>query len=392
MFAMPLGAICIAIVSILLVAGLAPFHAPKNQVAWLKGQNGLQFKRHSSIVSAASFPAKAGDENFGETLELLLRPSSLLSTNTILAFDAPSGAGVGFVVRQYKNALVVRQPYIDGQGVRQVTWPTAMDVFSDDSPLFVTIALGKHEMSIYLNGALREAFETKGNSVSNLSGRLVMGNSTDGSDSWTGQVLGLAMYHTQLTSEQVAEHYTDWTNNHEPAADRDEMFFALYLFNESRGKVVHNLVDATNNLIIPNSYFLLHPRLFSSIKRDYKPTWQYWEDVSVNVAAFVPLGFFVSAYFSEVYKIRFTLVLTIVLGFLVSFTIESLQFFLPTRSSGSTDLITNTLGTAIGIALHRSPFSPVLLSLGRKPITMMKASTKSGPETRASNPTVFQES
>jgi hypothetical protein len=164
-----------------------------------------------------------------------------------------------------------------------------------------------------------------------------------------------------LTASQVAEHYASWTKNQQPVIRNDEAPVALYMFNEHKGNVVLNRLDSTNNLIIPDRYFALHPPFLSSVLRDYQSTWGYWQDIGVNIAGFIPYGFFFGILWSEVRTIKHPAVTTIFIGLLISFTVEVLQVFLPTRSSGSTDLITNTLGTAIGVMIHSSRLVQSLL-------------------------------
>jgi len=67
-----------------------------------------------------------------------------------------------------------------------------------------------------------------------------------------------------------------------------------------------------------------------------------------------PSRLFFVAYFSTARAIKNAAATAILLGFLTSLMIEVLQAYLPTRDSGMHDLITNTLGTGLGVLLYRS--------------------------------------
>jgi glycopeptide antibiotics resistance protein len=103
--------------------------------------------------------------------------------------------------------------------------------------------------------------------------------------------------------------------------------------------------------MIPEHFFVLHEPFLELPWNEYYPGWNYWKDVAINIAGFIPLGFLFWAYFSLVLRIEHPTVVTVAFGFAVSLTIEVLQAFLPTRNSGMTDLITNTFGTVLGALL-----------------------------------------
>jgi hypothetical protein len=125
----------------------------------------------------------------------------------------------------------------------------------------------------------------------------------------------------------------------------------LYLFNEGGGDAVHNQFDSLTDLVIPKRFFVLHEPFLERPWNEYYPGWSYWKDVGVNVAGFIPLGFFFFGYFSFLRRVKHPIAITTAFGFAVSLTIEVLQSLLPTRNSGTTDLITNTFGTAVGVIL-----------------------------------------
>jgi hypothetical protein len=212
-----------------------------------------------------------------------------------------------------------------------------------------------------VNGALARASPQFGLTSRDLTGQLVVGNDPLADDGWQGQLRGLAIYNRALTETQVLQHYNAWTTN-QNAEIKNEGPIALYLFNEGMGNVVHNQVNSGTDLQIPEHYFVLQAPFLERPWDEFQPSWSYWKNVLINIGGFVPLGFFFCAYFGSVRRFDRAALATIVLGGVVSCTIEVLQAFLPTRDSGMTDIITNTLGTGIGAMLYSCDSVQALLA------------------------------
>jgi VanZ family protein len=321
-------------------------------VRWLGNKNGLEFASNSSVLSAAAFHSKSSRASRLESIEIWLVPASSSSAGTILGFGESDHPGAGFALRQHKNMLFVRQYYVDKSGAAGAKWLPVGDVVAEGRPLFISATMSDLGTSIYINGALSRTYARLGESKNNLTGRLVVADGAEGRSSWPGRMLGLGMYASELTPSQVGEHYANWTRGQPPVIREDEAPTALFAFDERYGHVAHNRVDPTTNLVIPDRYFVMHPPFLASVARDYQPTREYWHDIIINVAGFIPCGFLFAVFLSEIRIVKYPAWTAISIGLLISLTIEVLQAFLPTRSSGATDLITNTLGTGAGVTIY----------------------------------------
>jgi len=353
---------CLCVLCIILMAGLWPLHIPRNNVAWLKNKNGLLIGRFGNAVSAGPLENNSSGDRAPCSLELWLSPSGINENRTILSFYGSAHPGDPFSIQQNKGGLRIQRYNVDERGVSRNAWFTVDGVFRQNQPVFVTVTLGKRDTLVYVDGILLQESGISGDSSNNFTGRIILGDSPTTSYNWSGQVLGIAIYEQQLTTIQVAKHWLSWTKTVQPVFPKDEAPVALYLFNENGGSVAHNQIDPGTDLIISSRYSVLHPGFLLTPWREYKNTWSYWQDFGINVGGFIPLGICFAAYFSLVRVISRPRAATIALGFGVSLTIEVLQALLPTRSSGMTDLITNTLGTAIGVMFYGRSFVQHLLA------------------------------
>ncbi|HEY1658112.1 MAG TPA: VanZ family protein [Candidatus Sulfotelmatobacter sp.] len=345
---------CVLVLCGILVAGLWPFHAPRNNVGWLAQGAGLEIGKYGSIVTAGEFTNAKPDTDGSCSLEIWLAPGRASASGTILAFYRPETHSSPFALRQSLSDLSIESLF---RGRRQNGSKTKVyvdDFFIHPKLVLLTLSSNPSGTSLYANGAFVKTLPNFRFSPQDLTGRLILGNSPFSTHEWSGNVKGLAIYPRGLIPEEVAQHYQQWTAGAQSAPG--ESAIAFYRFDEGSGPLIHNRVDQATNLTIPSRFFILDEQFLERPWKEFRNDTHYWEDVVVNIAGFIPLGLVLFAYFSVAAKFKNAALLTVAIGFAASLTIEVGQAFLPTRNSGMTDLMTNTLGTALGVLLFRLDF------------------------------------
>jgi hypothetical protein len=348
-----LAVICAAILCSILFLGLWPLTPhPKNQVAWLESENGLRFGHYGTILSADAFKATDVEGGAPCSLEIWSKPRLINDSSTMLAFYSPEKL-VSFSLQQSLGDLIFQRQTRNQQGHVSEVHIYVDDVLRQETAAFITITASTQGTAIYVDGALAKSSSHFGLSSRDFAGQLVVGNSPVANESWSGDLRGLAIYDRKLTSMEVLGHFNSWTKNARPTISEKEGPAALYLFNEREGSVVHNRAGSAPDLYTPDHYLIVRQTLLEVPWKEYHPGWGYYKDLLINIGGFIPFGFVFCAYFSSALHLKRPQLKTILLGFTVSLTIEVLQGFIPTRASGLTDVITNTLGTGIGVMLFQ---------------------------------------
>jgi hypothetical protein len=358
-----LGLFCASILAGILMAGLWPFHAPKNEVSWLHDGDGLHFGRHGVMLASVASRLAGSKAGVSCSVEILLRPDNPDTGGALLAFYSPEDRVVTFSLYQSLDDLLLRRVTVYQHRRTRTKWYID-HVFAKNKQVLVTITSSSRGTAVYVDGTLAGTSQRFEVSRMDLTGQVVVGNSPIADNGWRGQFKGLGIYNRELTPAEVEQHYSSWKGN-SPAEIRNAGPVALYLCNERNGNVVHDQMDSANDLHIPEKYLVLNEPFLEALWDEFYPGWSYYMNILINVCGFVPLGFCFCAYLSASRFPDRPVLAAIVFGAVVSFAIEALQSFLPTRASGMTDIITNTLGTAIGATLYvRGWVQPLLTSIG----------------------------
>ena len=371
-----LGVIALVVWLGILAATLRPFNPwPRNEVHWLAENNGIHFGRNGVVSSEGSFPAAAPGNAHPCSVEVWLRPENETDVHTFLSFYAP-GDFLPFELRQYVDGLLIFRRFRDAREHISSAEIDVDHVFHRASPTLITITSGGRGTKVYLNGELVQSAPGFHIYASNLSGELLLGSAAINYDAWSGDMRGLAIYERELDVAQVQQHFSEWSQGGTLTDETAEGALAEYSFDERSGTLVHNHVSKVGasgesatraatagqtvasepaavapDLEIPEHYQVPHKAFLQPPWKEITPLWIYVDDIVRNIAGFIPLGVVFYLYLARIRRRGQAISDAIALGALTSLAIEILQAYVPQRVSGITDIITNTLGTAVGVLL-----------------------------------------
>lgn len=353
-----LALICFAVLCITLSLGLWPFHSPRNAVTWLTNPNGLELGRNATLFSSRSLPAPPDSQE--TTVEIWLLPRRIWDSGTFLSFYQ-SGRSQ-FSLRQSQADLLLQRETLGDETPAKKTRFYVDDLFRSRHPVFLTVTSGPQGVSVYLDGTLAKTAPHFPLSEQDFAGRLILGDSAGQTDSWKGQLLGLAIYHRQLSPKDVLQNYNAWKEKGTPETSEAQRTAALYLFDEHSGNTVHDKTGSGVALYIPQAYQVIDKIFLEPVWSEFSMTRSYWSAAVKNIVGFLPFGFCFYPYLLTSFRLNRPKLIAVLLGTAVSITIEILQAFLPTRDSGTTDIITNTLGTWAGVVCYTG-LTPTLVRI-----------------------------
>ncbi len=338
-----------------LVAGLWPFNFLQgNRISVLPDKHGLSFRYYSIAYCEELLRCDLfGSQECTIELALCSRKESSSSLKQILCFYNPGDRREEVIVAQWISHIVIMTRNYGGDRNKPFKKTGYRYILPIDSTVFLTITSDSRNTAVYLNGSLKRVNTGYTFIPDSLfdNTRLIIGNSPRGTSHWTGDMSLLAMYNTVLDADSVAGHFNEWRGKGTVSVRPTQII--NYRFDEVVNSRVKNKASSHYALTIPGKFRVLQKRILEIPWKMMKYRRSTILDVLLNILGFIPFGFFFSLYASEIkpFSKKNIYALTLLTGFGISFLIEILQVYLPSRDSSLPDLVLNVFGTCIGIGL-----------------------------------------
>ena len=348
------------------LAGLWPFDfSPRNRASWDSDENGLSFDgtygpwkqsvggialSRPLMVSSSISPAEKGSL----TIEIWLQPALNVTNGVphILSLIEKSGKELLYL-GQWKNTLIVRGSGSEQRGERKLRGIGADGALLAGRASRIVVSSNQTDTSLYVNGEMAESLSgipmlEKNRSIRGCS--VVLGNSPDAKNAWTGRILALAFYEKALPAGRIVENGNRLTWPAPGGKSAADGLIAAFDLRQHRASPIPDSSGNGNSLWVPDritvkNVMLKWPKpLFPSGPSRLR-------DMAVNILGFVLLGFVYAWWFSHGrFRTRARSYLwAVLLGGLVSLAIEVIQAFIPARDSSLLDFVCNIFGTILGV-------------------------------------------
>ncbi len=225
----------------LLLVGLFPlnFHS-KNNVFWLRNENGIGFNKdirasklyNPGIVYNQNILHIPPDvfKNNSITLEIWLKTNivSNYQLSYILSFY-DGKIPESLIIGQWKSSLVVRIRKDTPHNPKVYREIGLENILAVGEKQFLTLTSDDRGTDIYVNGVLYKSYPDVNMfySKDNLSGQLILGVDSSGENAWSGNIYGIALYDQQHSPEIVHRHFQQWKQRDMPQLLNEEDIIAL---------------------------------------------------------------------------------------------------------------------------------------------------------------------
>lgn len=346
------------LVCVMLFFGLRPKGLSfKNQVKWSGSGNGLEIGKYGIAFAVLKETVNAVDELRGFSIELAIRPSTTTSRRFMSILSIHTGSDKNqLMIGQWQSSIIAMNGD-DYDNSKRTPKIIAKDILNTGETHLISLGSSIDEGTrIFCDGTLVASSRDLSLNLPKGEGSqsyLVIGNSVYNHQYWNGLISGFALYRHQLSAADITFHSIAWSKdgNFGYALMADPSI--LYLFNEKQGYVSKDFATGKYPLIVPPKVTALKREFLSynSDKLEFKSSTVV--DIFLNFFGFIPLGFVLVAFLSHYSRLGYFGCGFISTGFcsFLSLFIETIQVWMPSRSSSLLDFLLNTLGGLAGVLL-----------------------------------------
>ncbi|HAV65388.1 MAG TPA: hypothetical protein DCY13_23810, partial [Verrucomicrobiales bacterium] len=313
---------------------------------------------HTQRFIDEDFARRLADSGFN--LLLAVTPSSHGSgTFEFIASFHDGDDSSQFVLGQWRHHLILMQGD-DYRHARKLPRLTVDVTDRLDQPMLITIAAGPAGTALWVNDATVDASPKLSAQLpsSGDGARLVLGNSVHARHGWRGVLHRLIMVPGALPHSEVERLARGWLDDTSLELQSGSMPLLDLRFDGPTGSVVQDQSGRGNDLVVPPRATALERSLFAWKLVPGEINRSLAVDIIVNLTGFIPFGWLLLADPGMRRLLRGRLIMAVLAGFLFSLGLETVQAWIPTRSSSLLDLFLNTAGTAVGALLFLKSCRP----------------------------------